>query len=49
MYYESEKYDGYLRDQDVFGPGITIEDNMSVIAEYANGARLSYSLNAHSP
>ncbi len=37
------------RDQDVFGPGITIEDNMSVIAEYANGARLSYSLNAHSP
>lgn len=49
LYYESEKYDGYLRDQDVFGPGITIEDNMSVIAEYANGARLSYSLNAHSP
>lgn len=49
LYYENEKYDGYLRDQDVFGPGITIEDNMSVIAEYANGARLSYSLNAHSP
>ncbi|WP_410786274.1 Gfo/Idh/MocA family protein [Kribbella sp. C-35] len=49
LYYESEKYDGYLRDQDVFAPGITIEDNMSVIAEYANGARLSYSLNAHSP
>ncbi|MDX2972827.1 Gfo/Idh/MocA family oxidoreductase [Kribbella solani] len=49
LYYESEQYDGYLRDQDVFGPGITIEDNMSVIAEYANGARLSYSLNAHSP
>jgi predicted dehydrogenase len=49
LYYEAEKYDGYLRDQDVFAPGITIEDNMSVIAEYANGARLSYSLNAHSP
>jgi predicted dehydrogenase len=49
LYYENEKYDGYRRDQDVFGPGITIEDNMSVIAEYANGARLSYSLNAHSP
>ena len=49
LYWESEKYDGYRRDQDVFGPGITIEDNMSVIAEYANGARLSYSLNAHSP
>ena len=49
LYYENEKYDGYLRDQDVFAPGITIEDNMSVIAEYANGARLSYSLNAHSP
>jgi len=49
LYLESEKYDGYLRDQDVFGPGITIEDNLAVIAEYTNGARLSYSLNAHSP
>lgn len=49
LYYENEKYDGYLRDQDVFGPGITIEDNMSVIAEYGGGARMSYSLNAHSP
>ncbi|WP_433163092.1 Gfo/Idh/MocA family protein [Kribbella sp. CA-247076] len=49
LYLESEQYDGYRRDQDVFGPGITIEDNMAVIAEYANGARLSYSLNAHSP
>ena len=49
LYLESEQYDGYRRDQDVFGPGITIEDNMAVVAEYANGARLSYSLNAHSP
>ncbi|MGW6279267.1 Gfo/Idh/MocA family protein [Kribbella sp. NPDC055071] len=49
LYWESEQYDGYRRDQDVFGPGITIEDNLAVIAEYANGARLSYSLNAHSP
>jgi len=49
LYLESEQHDGYIRDQDVFGPGITIEDNMAVIAEYANGARLSYSLNAHSP
>ncbi|TDD20901.1 Gfo/Idh/MocA family oxidoreductase [Kribbella turkmenica] len=49
LYLDSEQYDGYRRDQDVFGPGITIEDNMAVIAEYANGARLSYSLNAHSP
>ncbi|TWD79984.1 oxidoreductase family protein [Kribbella amoyensis] len=49
LYYEAEKYDGYLRDQDVFGPGITIEDNLAVVAEYANGARLTYSLNAHSP
>jgi predicted dehydrogenase len=49
LYLESEQYDGYIRDQDVFGPGITIEDNLAVIAEYASGARLSYSLNAHSP
>ncbi len=49
LYLDAEKYDGYLRDRDVFGPGITIEDNMAVLVDYRGGATLSYSLNAHSP
>ncbi|HEY8720647.1 Gfo/Idh/MocA family oxidoreductase [Pengzhenrongella sp.] len=49
MYLDAEHHDGYLRDQDVFGPGITIEDTMAVLVDYRGGATLSYSLNAHSP
>lgn len=49
LYLDNESYDGYLRDQDVFAPGITIEDNLSVIVDYASGATMSYSLNSHSP
>lgn len=33
----------------MFGPGITIEDNLSVIVDYRKGATLTYPLNAHSP
>ena len=29
LYLENERYDGYFRDQNVFGQGITIEDSMS--------------------
>jgi predicted dehydrogenase len=49
LYYDNEKYDGYRRDQNVFGPGITTEDNLAVIVDYDRGATLSYALNAHSP
>jgi predicted dehydrogenase len=49
LYYDAEADDGYLRDRDVFGPGVTIEDNAAVLVTYAAGAVLSYSLNAHSP
>lgn len=49
LYYDNESYDGYRRDQDVFGPGVTTEDNLAVIVDYARGATLSYALNAHSP
>jgi predicted dehydrogenase len=49
LYLDNESYDGYRRDQDVFGPGITTEDNLAVIVDYARGATLSYSLNAHAP
>lgn len=49
MYLDQEHHDGYRRDQDVFGPGITTEDNLAVIVDYAGGPILSYSLNAHAP
>lgn len=49
LYLDAEKHDGYLRDIDVFSEGITIEDNLALIVDYASGATLSYSLNAHSP
>lgn len=49
LYLDNEGYDGYRRDQNVFGAGITIEDNLSLVVDYARGASMSYSLNAHSP
>ncbi|MCR2800098.1 Gfo/Idh/MocA family oxidoreductase [Microbacterium sp. zg-Y818] len=49
LYLDAEHHDGYLRDRDVFGPGITIEDNLALVVDYSGGATLSYSLNAHAP
>jgi predicted dehydrogenase len=49
LYLDNEGYDGYRRDQDVFGPGVTTEDNLAVIVDYGHGPVLSYALNAHSP
>lgn len=49
LYDGAEAHDGYLRDRDVFGPGITIEDNLALVVDYRSGATLSYSLNAHAP
>jgi predicted dehydrogenase len=49
LYLDQEAFDGYRRDKDVFDPGITIEDNLSLVVDYARGASMSYSLNAHSP
>ncbi|WP_347108343.1 Gfo/Idh/MocA family oxidoreductase [Paenarthrobacter sp. S56] len=49
LYYDNEKFDGYLRDQDVFTGGITIEDNLALVVDYQGGPTMSYSLNAHSP
>jgi predicted dehydrogenase len=49
LYLDNESYDGYHRDQDVFGPGVTTEDNLAVIVDYARDATLSYALNAHAP
>lgn len=49
LYLDAEQHDGYLRDRDVFSDGINIEDNLALIVDYASGATLSYSLNAHAP
>ncbi|MEV6032210.1 Gfo/Idh/MocA family oxidoreductase [Nonomuraea sp. NPDC052116] len=49
LYLDAEHEDGYLRDQDVFGDGITIDDTMSVMVRYTNGAVLTYALNAYAP
>lgn len=49
LYLDQEQHDGYLRDRDVFDEGITIEDNLSLVVDYARGSSMSYSLNAHSP
>lgn len=49
LYLDAELHDGYLRDRDVFGEGITIEDNASLVVEYDGGVAMSYALNAHSP
>jgi predicted dehydrogenase len=49
MYLATEHEDGYLRDRDVFSGPIDIEDNLSLVVDYARGASMSYSLNAHSP
>lgn len=49
LYWDAEKHDGYLRDRDVFSPGITIKDNYSLMVGYDRGPVMTYSLNAHSP
>jgi hypothetical protein len=46
LYLDAEHEDGYIRDLDVFIEGITIDDTMSVLARYASGAVLTYSLTA---
>ncbi len=49
MYLDAEGEDGYRRDESVFGPGISIEDDMAVLVRYASGAVMSYHLTAYSP
>lgn len=49
LYLDAEAETGYLRDRNVFGEPITIEDTMNVTARYRNGVLLSYCLIAYSP
>lgn len=49
LYLDCESADGYHRDQNVFGKGINIEDDLSVMVRYQNNATMSYHLTAYSP
>ena len=49
LYYQAEPESGYIRDQNVFREGITIEDSASLLVKYRTGVMLAYSLNAFSP
>ncbi len=49
LYLDAEPADGYHRDQNVFAPGVTIEDDMAVLVRYAGGATMTYHLTAYSP
>ena len=48
-YHEAAKDDGYRRDHNVFGDGISIQDDMSVLVRYQNKAVMTYHLNAYAP
>jgi predicted dehydrogenase len=49
LYLDAEADSGYIRDENVFGDGITIEDDMAVLIGYDTGASMSYHLTAYSP
>jgi predicted dehydrogenase len=49
LYLDAEAETGYLRDRNVFGEPVTIEDTMAVTARYSNDALLSYCLVAYAP
>ena len=49
LYLDAEAETGYIRDRNVFGEPVTIEDTMNVTARYHNGLLLSYSLIAYAP
>lgn len=49
LYLDAEADSGYIRDRNVFGDHIDIEDTMTVMARYDNGVVLNYSLLAYCP
>jgi hypothetical protein len=44
----ADSADNYHRDMNVFADDITIEDDMSVLVKYSNGATMTYHLTAYS-
>lgn len=49
LYLDAEHEDGYFRDQSVFGDGISIEDNLSMMVRYQNKAVMTYNTYAYAP
>jgi predicted dehydrogenase len=49
LYLDAEAADGYHRDQNVFAPGVTIEDDLAVLVRYSTGATMTYHLTAYAP
>ena len=49
LYLDAEHESGYIRDRNVFGHPVTIEDTMAVTVRYRNNVLLSYCLIAYSP
>ena len=49
LYLNAEKDSGYVRDRNVFGDNITIEDTMAVMVRYRSNVILNYSLIAYCP
>lgn len=49
LYLEAEQETGYIRDRNVFGEPITIEDTMALVVRYNNQVLLSYCLLAYCP
>ncbi|MBN1286937.1 MAG: Gfo/Idh/MocA family oxidoreductase [Anaerolineae bacterium] len=49
LYLDAEAETGYLRDRNVFGAPVTIEDTMCVTARYRSGVLMSYNLIAYCP
>ncbi|WP_277208067.1 Gfo/Idh/MocA family protein [Isoptericola croceus] len=46
---EAQAHDGYVRNKSVFDAGITTEDTLGLVVEYARGPMLTYSLTASAP
>ena len=49
LYLEAEHEDGYIRDRNCFADGITIEDTLSMMIRYTNGAVMTYNTYAFAP
>lgn len=49
LYLDAEHEDGYFRDMSVFGDGISIEDNLSMMVKYKNRAVMTYNTYAYGP
>jgi predicted dehydrogenase len=49
LYFDNEKFDGYIRDNCLWREEIDIFDKMAVQIRYANDVQVSYSLTTYSP